>query len=237
MDARKKVEHFIAEKRSDVVKRGVDTSLLPGTLPFVTITSQSGAGGSRLAHSLFELIENDGSGHEALKGWRIFDKSMCQQVLNEEHLADSVSELLHEDYHSQIREFVLGFFGDRGMQNVAYARLAQLLRTVAAVGKVIVLGHGGRMATRNLAGGTHVRMVAPLPIRAARMASVLGVDEAEAMHQIQRRDDEQRKLLKTHYRIDSANPELYDLVFNTEHMSPDTAAELLMSLIHKQLNI
>ncbi len=145
-------------------------------------------------------------------------------------------ELLQEDYHSQITEFVMGIFGDYGMQNVAYARLSQLLRTVASVGKVIILGHGGCMATSKLAGGLHIRLVAPLATRAARMATVLGVEQKLAMKQIRQRDKGQRQLMKTHYGINSANPEHYDLVCNTERMSPETAAELLLALLRKRLS-
>ena len=236
MDTTKNVERFIAEKKSARLASMDDRVLLPGTLPFVTITSQSGAGGQRFAETLLELIQSNNSRHDMLEGWRVFDKSMFQQVLDRDHLAESMRELLQEDYHSQITEFVMGIFGDYGMQNVAYARLSQLLRTVASVGKVIILGHGGCMATSKLAGGLHIRLVAPLATRAARMATVLGVEQKLAMKQIRQRDKGQRQLMKTHYGINSANPEHYDLVCNTERMSPETAAELLLALLRKRLS-
>lgn len=235
MDTLQKVDQFIAEKRSELGKGRDVTRLMPGALPFVTISSQSGAGGRKLADILMGMLANDGSGHDALRDWRTFDKGMCQHVLEEQHLADAMSELLHEDYHSQIDEFVMGFLGDRGMQNVAYVRLARVLRTIASVGKVIVLGHGGSLATRKLAGGIHVRLIAPLPIRAARMASLLEVDEDRAIHLIHKRDKKRRKVIKTHYNVDSTDPEFYDLVCNTERMSPQTVAELVMTLLHKQV--
>lgn len=237
MNTTNRVEHFITEKRSELIEERTRESLLPGTLPFVTIASQSGAGGNQLAKSLIELIHADDHGSDALRNWRIFDKSMCQQVLEEEHLATSMRELLAEDYHSQIEEFIRGIYGDRGMQNVAYVRLSRLLRAVAAVGKVIILGHGGFMATKDLAGGIHVRLIAPLPMRAARMASTLGVEEEEAMQQIRRRDVKRKKLLKTHYHIDSGDPGHYDLVCNTERLLPHTMAEMLMPLLHRRIGI
>ena len=146
MDSNRKVEEFISGTRARAIDH--NKRLPPGTLPFVTITSQSGAGGNSLAWQLLERIENCQSDNPALKGWRIFDKSMCQQVLKDEHLADSMNALLDEDYHSQIAEFVMGIFGHQGMQNVAYARLSRFLRTIAAGGKVIIIGHGACMADR-----------------------------------------------------------------------------------------
>jgi len=235
MDSKAKIESFVAQRKSDFLARAGDGVLLPGKMPFVTITSQSGAGGHRFAKSLYELIERNKSHGEVLSGWRIFDKDMCQELLEREHLADSLRDLLDEDYHSQIDEFVMGILGDQGMQNVAYARLSRLLRTVASVGKVIILGYGSCMATVELTSGLHIRLVAPLSIRGRRMASTLDVDEAQAMKQIRKRDKAQRKLLKIHYRANSADPEHYDLVCNTGRMSPDTAAEILFTLLQKKL--
>lgn len=233
MDSNRKVEEFISGTRAEVIDH--HKRLPPGTLPFVTITSQSGAGGNSLARHLLERIEDCQSDNPALKGWRIFDKSMCQLVLKEEHLADSMNELLDEKYHSQIAEFVMGIFGDRGMQNAAYARLSRFLRTIAAVGKVIIIGHGACMATRELAGGNHLRLVAPLSVRAARMAPGLHMDEAQTLREIQQRDEGRRKLLKTHYRIDSADPEHYDLVCNTGRVSVEMVADFQLSLILRQI--
>ncbi len=230
MDVTHKVDRFIADKRP--ARTG--ERLPPGTLPFVTVSSQSGAGGQAFADALTDLIADEDATSESLRDWRTFDKAMCRHILEHEHLAQSVEELLDEEYHSQVHEFVTGFLGRGGMHNVAYVQLSKLIRTVAAIGKVVILGHGGCLATAKLGGGLHVRLVAPLEVRAARMAPLLECDAAEAARVIGRRDDEQRKLLKTHYRVDGADPELYDLVCNTERVPPATAAGLVLSLLRRR---
>jgi cytidylate kinase len=96
---------------------------------------------------------------------------------------------------------------------------------------VIIIGYGGFQATRELPGGIDVRLVAPLSLRAARMASELGENEAQAARTIQKRDDHRRRMLKTHYQVDSSNPELYDMVFNTEHLSTKSIASVIVQLI------
>lgn len=234
-DITRTVDRFIADKRTPPGGRHDIERLPPGTLPFVTLSSQSGAGGHVLAEALTELLEVEGAAHEELRDWRVFDKSMCRHILENERLAESVQELLDEEYHSQIEEFVSGIFGRRGSHNVAYVRLSRLIRTVASVGKVIILGHGGCLATRELAGGLHARLVAPLEIRAERMAPRLELDVAATSRAIRQRDEEQRKLLKTHYRVDGTDPELYDLVCNTERLLPRTAAELIVAVLRKRV--
>lgn len=235
MDTRDKVRRFVARPRPTAGTGRDVPRLTPGTLPFVTVASESGAGGHVFADALLELLAGQATAHADLGDWHAFDKAMCGEALEDERLASAMDDLLEERYHSQIGEFVAGLYGDGGMQNATYARLAKLLRTIASVGRVVILGHGGFMATRELAGGTHVRLVAPLAVRAARLAPRMGVDEARATPLIRERDEARRKLLRTHYRIDATGPEHYDLVCNTARMSPRTAAGLVVSLLLRQV--
>lgn len=225
------VERFISGKKGEVTLGSADKAHAPGVLPFVTVSRQTGAGGRLLAEELLKLLSEDTSGDPRLQNWRIFDRSMCELILKDENLANSMNELLAEEYHSQIQEFLLGLAGRRGMQNAAYPKLAHLLRTVASVGRVIIIGYGGFQATRELPGGIDVRLIAPLPLRVSRMAQVLGKSEADTEHLIQKRDEERRRVLRTHYMVDSNDPELYDMVFNTEHVSPQAVARILLSMI------
>lgn len=234
MDSSHRVDQFIAAKLSNIRATDKKGAHLPGNLPFVTISSQAGAGGNRLANALFDELSKRQGESEWLSDWRIFDRSMCQSVLHEEHIAESMNELLEDEVHSQIEEFVLGLYGDRGMQNVAYVRLARLMRTIASIGKVIILGHGAQMATGKLAGGTHVRLIAPLAVRSVRMASELGISELEASRQIQQKDSDHLKLLKTHYHTDIADPELYDITCNTERLSIDTVSKLILDILYQR---
>ncbi len=225
------VERFISGKKGEVTLEGAHAHHAPGVLPFVTVSRQTGAGGRQLAEELLRQLSEDTSGDPRLQNWRIFDRSMCEIILKNENLANSMNELLDEKYHSQIQEFLLGLAGRRGMQNAAYPKLAHLLRTVASVGRVVIIGYGGFQATRELPGGIDVRLIAPLSLRVSRMAQALGESEADTEHLIQKRDEERRRVLRTHYNVDSSDPELYDMVFNTQHVSPKTIARVLVSLI------
>jgi cytidylate kinase len=67
------------------------------------------------------------------------------------------------------------------------------------------------------------------------MSSILQLDEADTVKEIQHRDDERKRLLKTHYRIDSADPEHYDLVCNTDRISIQTISDILLSIMLKEI--
>lgn len=225
------VERFISGKKNELNLGAGAAHHTLGRFPFITVSRQTGAGGRILAEELLNQLSADTSGDPRLQNWRVFDRSMCEIILKDENLVDSMNELLDEDYHSQIQEFLLGLAGRGGMQNAAYPRLAHLLQIVASVGRVVIIGYGGFQATRQLPGGIDVRLVAPLSLRVSRMAQELGKTESEAETIIQKRDEERRRILKTHYLVDSNNPELYDVVFNTEHLSPTSIARMLVSMI------
>ncbi len=225
------VERFISGKKGELKLDEALTHHALGVLPFVTVSRQTGAGGRMLAEELLAQLSADASGDPRLQNWRIFDRSMCEIILKDDNLINSMNELLDEEYHSQIEEFLLGLAGRKGMQNAAYPKLAHLLHTVAAVGRVVIIGYGGFQATRDLPGGIDIRLVAPLALRASRMAQVLGETESDAERIIEKRDAERRRVLKTHYLVDSSDPELYDMVFNTENLSLKAIAKILVSMI------
>ena len=225
------VERFISGKKGELKHGDAHAHHALGVLPFVTVSRQTGAGGRILAEELLRQLSADTSDDPRLQNWRIFDRSMCEIILKDENLVNSMNELLDEEYHSQMQEFLLGLAGRKGMQNAAYPKLAHLLRTVASVGRVVIIGYGGFQATRDLPGGIDVRLVAPLSLRASRMAQELGESDSDAARIIEKRDAERRSVLKTHYLVDSSNPEMYDVVFNTEHLSPKSIAKILVSMI------
>ena len=206
----------------------------PGSVPFVTISRQSGAGGRVLAEALRNALTANSAGNPLLQDWKIFDREMCETVLQDRRLTDAMNNLLDENYHSQIDEFVLGFFGRQVSQNVVFPRLAQLLRTVASIGKVIIVGHSGFQATKGLAGAIDVRVIASLPVRIKRVASMLEVSEMKAARIISEHDEKRQLVLKTHFHADGDDPGLYHVVWNTDQIAPQVIAESMVTLIEQR---
>ncbi len=108
----------------------------PGSVAFITNSRQSGAGSRAFAEALLETLADNCTGNPLPQDWKIFDRGMCETVLQDRRLGGAMNELLDEDYHSRIDEWVLSLFGREGSQSVAFPRLSQLLRTVATIGLV-----------------------------------------------------------------------------------------------------
>ena len=76
-----------------------------------------------------------------------------------------------------------------------------------------------------------VCVTAPLSARASRMASALGLSDQEAAKSLRRSDAGRASYLKRVYGVGTESPTDYDVVINTERLTPDAAADLILGLV------
>ena len=124
----------------------------------------------------------------------------------------------------------LGLLGLRPTPEETRAYL-EAVRTVvtelAQRGRVIIIGRAGQTILQAFPGALHVRMVAPLEIRAQRIAEQKHVSLPAAMAQAQASDRNRKNYLRRNYQIRWDDPELYDLTLNTAHLTAEAAAEII----------
>ena len=70
--------------------------------------------------------------------------------------------------------------------------------------------------------------------RESRVASALGITGAEATKRLRRSDAGRASYLKRVYGVGQESPADYDVVLNTERLTPDTAAGLILGLVQAQ---
>jgi cytidylate kinase len=110
-----------------------------------------------------------------------------------------------------------------------YLHLAQqMIRALAARGRVVILGRGAQVVLRDAPQALHVRTVAPLAARVARVARDEGVDGREAARRIRRRDRAAARYLRHFYREDWGDPLLYHVILNTANLTEPEAVRLIL---------
>jgi len=110
----------------------------------------------------------------------------------------------------------------------AYIQAVQgVIEEMAAGGNVILAGRGGQGVLRGRPGVLHVKMVAPLEVRAARLAERHGISLPAARAQARASDRSRRAYLRRFYDLDWNDPLLYDLVINTARLSAEAACDLV----------
>ncbi|MEE4378189.1 MAG: cytidylate kinase-like family protein [Candidatus Competibacteraceae bacterium] len=211
-----------------------DSALAHGSevrrFPFVTISRQSGAGGHTLAETLIKVMDQE-EDTALFKGWQLFDQKLCEKLADDYKLNMSMESLLSEEYRSQIEVFVQGLFSKLPDQNLTMRRMFEIIRSLATVGKVIIVGRGGSQVTHKLDLGVHVRLVAPEHIRVKRLAGLLGQSEEHAKQTMRKQDHDRVRLIKSFFAADIDDPLLYDAVWNTGTVSVEAIAEAVVSII------
>jgi cytidylate kinase len=102
------------------------------------------------------------------------------------------------------------------------------IQEVARTGQVVIVAHAASMA---LAGHTHVLRVlvtASPATRAARLAAEQGLGSADAAAAVAASDHERRDYFQRFYHIRQELPTHYDLVLNTDVLTPERAAEIIV---------
>ena len=105
------------------------------------------------------------------------------------------------------------------------------VRDAADRGSVVLVAHAACYACADRPEVLRVCITAPLPARASRVASALGISEKEAAKSLRRSDAGRASYLKRVYGVGGESPADYDVVINTERLAPDAAAGLILGLV------
>jgi cytidylate kinase len=98
----------------------------------------------------------------------------------------------------------------------------------AARGNVVIVSHAASFALEPGPRTLRVLVTASPAIRAKRMAATGGLDDADAVRTIKDSDAGRQDYLKRFYAVDRESPTDYDLVVNTDHLSFEQGAEIVL---------
>lgn len=223
-------------ERSEIILRHVSSQAFerppqaaePGRRPFVTISRQAGAGGRSLAAALLECFARRGV--PELSKWEWADRRVCEGLATDPRLGISVAALLDERFRGRIEDYLAQALCGTAPQLKVYHALFATMRSLAAVGRVILVGRGGTWATRGYVGGVHVRLVGSRGARVERVAVQNSWGRAQAGRWVDEQDKERAALAREYFSASSDDPLCYDAVLNTDHLPVADAAEAVAEL-------
>ena len=120
----------------------------------------------------------------------------------------------------------------RPASNELRAVIRSVIEDVATAGSVVIVAHAASLALATRGDVLRVFITASLQTRRRRLAESLGVEEKEAARVIKRSDAGRADYIKRFYRIDPELPTHYDLVINTDKLTPEAAARLVVDAAH-----
>lgn len=203
--------------------------------PFVTISRQTGAGGHSLAEALLDEFAKEPDS-ELFSGWQVFDKQLCEIVGRDPRFETSMKHLLEEEYRTPGREFISQLIRPTIDQDIVMTQVFRVVRTVAEMGKAIIIGRAGSEVAGDLPLGVSVRLVASDESRNSTIAQLEDVSLKSAQVIAKRKDDQRARLLRTHFRRDIDNPLNYNAVWNTDRTAVREIAAAVTAMVRLRVS-
>jgi len=184
--------------------------------PWVTISTQLGAGGTELAARLGARL-----------GWRVIDKEILQEIAKSTHTREQVFARFDEHAVSAFDDFVAHLFSPGSPVRSAYVlELMRVVWAVARQGEAILLGRGANWLL-DPRYGVRVRAIAPVEKRVERLTRTQAISAAEATRLVIEDNADRAKFTRQIFKQDIDDPMGYDLVVNLGTLELDTVVELV----------
>jgi len=165
----------------------------------ITVSREYGAGGAEVAKRLAADL-----------GWTLLDRELMHQAAAIEHVPDAELESLDEQVIGLADRFRLHPLHDRYIHG-----LKQVVDRAVAQGNVILVGRGTNQLAGNREDAFHLRLVAPRPWRAQRMAELEGWTQEHALARCTEVDRVRERFNRYFFGEAATRLVNYDLVLNT----------------------
>ena len=145
-----------------------------------------------------------------------------------------MARFLAEDRISEIEDTVDELFGLHPPSWTLVRQTTETILHMVELGKVIIIGRGAGVITRNLDYVFHVRLVGSLETRLEHVQKYYKMGKKEAQEFIHREDRGRRRYLHKYFNQEIDDPLLYHLVINTDLVSHLKAARVIGDTLLQQ---
>lgn len=197
----------------------------------VTVSRQIGAGGSEIASRVaaglgFRLVDNELIDRVALQAGL-----SRTYVANREERAPGFLERLVRALSRSAPE-LQSAPPDRPPEPEEKSLVAateQVVADLAAEGRVVLVGRAAPAVLSGSHDALHVKIVAPVPFRIARIREADRVDEREAERRLRESDANRARYHRHHYGRDWSDPANYHMVLNTGALGLEGATDIVVA--------
>jgi cytidylate kinase len=182
---------------------------------FITFTRKMGANGSEIARRVAEELRYSLYDTEAIE-----NTAQEMGFLNDVKVADEKAPSLFGRLFSQGPEIHLD-------------RLHSVIYELASRGNCVFLGRGSHILLRAFKCAFHIRVTASLETRIQNLMN-RGFERKVAIKAIHKSDHEREAFIKFAFGLDWDSPELYDVVFNMDSLTVDSATDTVLHMAQSE---
>ncbi len=187
---------------------------------FVTISRETGAGGSEIGAALAKRL-----------GWQFFDRNLLDCMAEQFHLPRMMLDLVDETHCSWVYD-VLGTWMDRKIvpHEKFVTCLSRVISNAARQGNSVFIGRCAQflLPRKEILA---VRLIASPEYRIQRVMARSGVGRSDARQQIAELDGGRREFAERFFHHDITDPHLYDMVINVERCGVEKTVDEIVAAV------
>jgi cytidylate kinase len=192
---------------------------------FLTIARDEGSLENEIAQELSRRLR-----------WHVFDREILTYIAKNRHVREKLVRELDEKSQGFVKDAIprllsIPEYVSFGREEYHEALLKTLI-CLATHGAAILVGRGANFVLREDAHGLNVRVTASPEVRAQRLSEDWKVTIEEARRRMQVDDEERRKFIHHYYRQDFDDACFYDIVVNTDRVSTEQVASLILAFMN-----
>jgi len=180
-------------------------------MPVITVSRQDGSEGDLVARMVAERL-----------GFVFLDRAAMLSAAQQEGVA--INKALVPEIDEKKPSFWERLDEERRRYNLL---LRYLVYDFARRDRCVIVGHGAEAFLAGLNHVLRVKLIAPFDTRVKRVMERDRLPKEAAVNAVRQSDRERAGYMKYLFQEDWLNPELYDLVLNTEKLKPETVTGLI----------
>jgi cytidylate kinase len=211
-------------------------------MPVITIRGELGSGAPEIAKRVAERLHIDYVDREIIAEVAVRLKYPERRIAAKEMpagtLAGRISEALKRSYPpvsgSEGLHMPMPYLPawEIPLDDPSYLTgLESVIKELAAGQPIVIRGRGSQFILKDYSDAAHFLVVAPLGIRVMRVMSERKLEKKAAKQEITRFDSSRREFIKRYFKTELEDPIHYDLVINTEHLSLEDAASIIIDTL------
>jgi cytidylate kinase len=194
--------------------------------PWITISTQLGAGGAELAARLGERL-----------GWQVFDKQILHEIAKTTSAREKVLSRLDERAVGVFEDFATHLFVPGNLGHSAFVlELMRVMWAIARQGEAIIVGRGANWLL-DPRYGVRVRAISPVEKRVERLTRMQAMSVDDATRQVESDNADRARYMRQVYKRDIDDPLGYDFVVNLGTVELEPAVELVVAALTPKLTV
>jgi cytidylate kinase len=163
--------------------------------------------------------------------WKVYDHEILEAIAQRMEMPTDEVRVFDELAPSVVQDWILPLREEHYAPQEAYLdHLAKLVEAIGRAGESVIVGRGaGSLLPRDST--LSVRIIAPLKVRAERLAERMGVSVRTARRAARDLDRRRNHFERTMYRVDATDPHNYDLVLDSNSLGIAIAAEVIIRAV------